>query len=242
MLKKVFAKMGIGSAKVDAILTTDQFFPGETVEGRIEVKGDDVEQEISAITLKLMTRAKQENVLLNHVLAQYAITKGFTLSPGEEKEIRFSFSLHPETPITVLDVRMNNSLVWLETALDIELALDPNDRDYLNIHPSPVVVHFIKVLNESGYHMFKADVEKGYLRGDGFKSKSGCYQEMEFKPDNFGFSRIREIELSFIIEDDRTHVLIELDRAFAGDGYKSLTVANTAGYAQVKSLLKGFIG
>nr|WP_320014668.1 sporulation protein [uncultured Desulfobacter sp.] len=55
MFKKMFAKMGFGSVKVDAILTTNQFYPGGTVEGRIEIKGGDVEQEISAINLKLKT-------------------------------------------------------------------------------------------------------------------------------------------------------------------------------------------
>ena len=35
---------------------------------------------------------------------------------------------------------------------------------------------------------------------------------------------IQEIELSFVPEAHKTHVLIELDRAFRGDGYVDLTI------------------
>lgn len=241
MFKKLLAKIGIGSASVDAVLTTDQFVPGGTVEGRIEIRGGNVEQEVSAITLKLMTLAKADgedvDIQLDHAIEAYKVADGFVLKPGDEIDIPFSFSLHPETPITVLDVKANHSFVWIETALDIEMARDPKDRDFLDIHPSPVIDHFIKAMNSKGFKMVKADVEKGFLRGDGFQSRSGCYQEMEFKPSGFGLSRIREVELSFIIDADQTHVLIELDRAFTGDGYQSLSLPNTAGYAEVEAIL-----
>ncbi|MCG8639924.1 MAG: sporulation protein [Desulfobacterales bacterium] len=246
MFKKLFARVGIGSASVDAVLTTDHFSPGETVTGRIEIKGGEVEQEIAAISLKLMTVAKKEgedlDLNLNHVIAEYRISEAFCLQPGDEKVIPFSFELHPETPVTVLDVTNNRCKVWLETALDIEMALDPTDRDYLNIHPSPVIRHFIDAMNKNGFRMVKADVEKGFLRGDTFQSESGCYQEMEFKPARFSLGRTREVELSFVINKDRTHVLVELDRAFAGDGYRSLTVSNHAGYSDVETRLKTMIG
>ena len=244
MFKKLFARVGIGAAKVDAVLDTDHFSPGGRVEGEILISGGAVEQEVAAITLKLMTVAKEEGEDMDfesgHAIAEYRVTDAFTLQPGDEKQMPFAFDLHPETPITVLDVANNRCKVWLETALDIEMAMDPTDRDYLNIHPSPVMAHFIAAMEDNGFKMVKADVEKGYLRGRGFESASGCYQELEFKPRGFGFSRIQEVELSFIPEGGRTHVLVEIDRAFSGDGYKSLTLADTAGYDEVEAHLKAF--
>ncbi|MCG8563558.1 MAG: sporulation protein [Desulfobacterales bacterium] len=245
MFKKLFAKVGIGAAKVDAVLDTDHFAPGGRVEGRVLISGGKVEQEVSAITLKLMTLAQEEgedmDLELGHAIAEYRVADPFTLQPGDEKEMPFSFDLHPETPMTVLEVGNNRCKVWLETALDIEMAMDPTDRDYLNIHPAPVVHHFIDAMEKNGFKMVKADVEKGFLRGDGFESQSGCYQELEFKPTGFGFSSVKEVEFSFILNGDQVHVLVELDRAFVGDGYRSLTLASTADYDQVEALLKTLI-
>ena len=245
MFKKLFAKMGIGAAKVDAVLTTDQFVPGAAVEGRVEITGGDVEQEVSAIVLKLRTMAKSEGeemeMEISHTLAEYRVTDPFTLAPGEALEMPFSFDLHPETPVTVLNAADNRCKVWLETSLDIDMAMDPSDRDYLNIHPSPLVHHFMDAMEKNGYALKKADVEKGYLRGKGFESHSGCYQELEYKPGGSGFSRVKEVELSFIIEEGVTHVFIEVDRSFTGDGYQSLTLANTTDYHGVEDLLKQII-
>ncbi len=245
MFKKMFAKMGFGSAKVDAILTTDQFYPGGTVEGRIEIKGGNVEQDVSAINLKLKTVAKQEgedtDVNLTHTLDEYAVCEAFTLKPGAEESLEFAFELHPETPVTVLDISDNRCKVWLETSLDIDNAVDPKDRDYLHIHPSPVIAAFIDAMHQNGFRLVKADVEKGFLNGNGFESVSGCYQELEFKPTGLGFSSVEEVELSFVTQGDATHVLIELDRRFAGDGYRSLTVPSNADYQEVEAALKSII-
>ena len=239
-------KMGIGAAKVDAVLTTDQFLPGSQVEGRIDIMAGDVEQEVAAIHLKLRTLAKSEgddvDLTLSHIMDQYTLCEAFTLKPGEERSMEFGFTLHPETPVTVLDIPDNRCKVWLETSLDIEMAMDPKDRDYLHIHPTPVITHFIEAMTQSGFQMVKADVEKGFLHGDGFESISGCYQEMEFKPTGLlGGIRIQEVELSFIPEQDRTHVLVELDRTFGGDGYRSFTLSSQASYGEVAGIISSML-
>ncbi|WP_419174292.1 sporulation protein [Desulfosediminicola sp.] len=240
MFKKLFARLGVGSASVDAVLTTEYFEPGGLVEGRVEIKAGEVEQEVAAITIKLMTIAERESddesEELNHTIASHKVADALLLKPGENREVPFSFPLHMETPVTVLDVGKNHCKVWLETALDIELALDPTDRDYLNVHPTPVMQHLITAMIDKGFKMVKADVEEGFLNGGSYTSESGCYQEIEFKPKAF-FSGVREVEISFVPQADCTHVLIELNRTFAGDGYRSLTLANSADLAEVKESL-----
>ena len=79
-------------------------------------------------------------------------------------------------------------------------------------------------MDKLGFSLSKADVEKGHLRASTFQSVSGCYQELEYKPNNSNMFGIQEIELSFIPEAHKTHVLIELDRAFKSDGYIDLTI------------------
>ncbi|MGB0466729.1 MAG: sporulation protein [Pontibacterium sp.] len=243
MLKNLFARIGIGAAVVDAVLTTEHFIPGGPVEGRIDIKGGDVEQDISKITLKLMTKLKVENdegsSFEDHVINAFIVTDAFCLQPNEERAIPFRFTLHPETPVTALEVANNQSKVWLETALDIDFAADPTDRDYMNIHPTAVMMHCIKAMTNNGFVMAKADVEKGGLNGPGFASSLGFYQELEFKPEGFGFTK--EVEFSFVAEQNQTHLLVELDRRFSGDGYRALTFSNQAGYAEVESQLRSLI-
>ena len=81
--------------------------------------------------------------------------------------------------------------------------------------------------------MVKADVEKGFLRGGNFSSKSGCYQEVEFR--SGGFINNKEIELSFILDGGVIHCLAEVDRSLSmrGDQYVSFTLSRNASDSEI---------
>lgn len=243
MLKSMMAKIGIGAAQVDTVPDSIDVTQGGQVSGTIRIKGGEVEQQIDRIELKLMTEAKHEvddtQVRTDCALAQYVLNEKFVLAPGEERALPFSIELHPETPITVVEEGYNESKVWLETSLDIDFAIDPRDKDFLRVHPAPVVAAFIRGMHDVGYRQVKADVEKGFLSGQGFRSTSGIYQELEFVPGGFGlgWNRIKEVELSFICREDAIHAIVELDRAFSGDGYRCLTISPDASEDEVRDLL-----
>ncbi|GAA0695877.1 sporulation protein [Marinobacterium maritimum] len=247
MLKSMMAKIGIGAAQVDTVPDSVDVAQGGQVTGSIRIKGGDVEQQVDRIELKLMTEAKEEvddsTVRINHVLAHYVIDEPFTLAPEEERSIPFAIELHPETPITVVEEGLSESKVWLETSLDIDFAIDPRDQDFLRVHPAPVVAACIRCMQEAGYRQVKADVEKGFLNGQGFRSTSGIYQELEYKPGGFGpgWNRIKEVELSFICRPDAIHLIVELDRSFSGDGFRCLTLSPEAGEDEVRGLLAGLL-
>ena len=228
MFKKILASVGIGAAKVDTILETEHLYPGQKFQAQIIIEGGDVEQQVSGLELALMTRVKVESddgeYFTNHVLDKWRISEQFTIAPSEKKVIPFEARLHSETPITELNAGYNHSFVWIETGLDIDLAIDPNDKDTLHIYPNEAVKACMQAMDKLGFSLVKADVEKGYLRASSFQSTSGCYQELEYKPNARSLFGIQEIELSFVPEAHKTHVLIELDRAFRGDGYVDLTI------------------
>jgi len=228
MFKKILASVGIGAAKVDTILETEHLYPGQKFQAQIIVEGGDVEQQVSGLELALMTRVKVESddgeYFTNHVLDKWRISEQFVIAPGEKKVIPFEARLHSETPITELNAGYNHSFVWVETGLDIDLAIDPNDKDTLHIYPNEAVKACMQAMDKLGFSLVKADVEKGYLRASSFQSTSGCYQELEYRPNTRSLFGIQEIELSFVPEAHKTHVLIELDRAFRGDGYVDLTI------------------
>jgi len=228
MFKKILASVGIGAAKVDTVLETEHLQPGQKFNAVIVIKGGDVDQEISGLDLALMTRVKVENddgeYFTNHVIEKWRITDIGMIAAGAEKHIPFEARLHSETPITEINAGYNQSHVWLETGLDIDLALDPTDRDALHIYPNDAVSTLMEAMNRLGFSLVKADVEKGYLKAPTFQSHSGCYQELEYRPNSRSLFGLQEIELSFVPEAHKTHVLIELDRAFRGDGYVDLTI------------------
>ncbi|MEZ8028480.1 sporulation protein [Enterovibrio norvegicus] len=245
MFKKLKASLGIGAAKVDTVLDNESVYQGAMLTGTIHIKGGDIEQQVDAISLKLCTEVKVESddsvSYQNFILGSMQAVDPFVIQPGEERSISFDMPLHDETPITAVSANYNQSKVWVETSLDIDFAIDPTDRDYLEIRPLPAVQRVISLLESEGYRMVKADVEQGQLNGNGFSSRSGCYQELEFQ--NSGFFSKKEIELSFILDGDRIHCLAEIDRAMGrGDMYRSFTISRNASDAEVQQALSSTLG
>ncbi|MCO4758040.1 MAG: sporulation protein [Oceanospirillaceae bacterium] len=231
MFKKLLASVGIGAAKVDTVLETDTLMPGQPFRATIEITAGDVEQDISGIELALVTRAEVETDDGEHneniKLQKWLVQEKVTLQPGQTISVPFEAMLHQETPITALHCNSNRCQVWLATGLEIDMALDASDKDPLNIVPTDAMRAFVGALENCGYYLNSADVEKGFLRGDGFASSAGAYQELEFRPQSGGLFGIKEVEVSFVPESNRTHVLMELDRSFRGDGFISVTLEHS---------------
>lgn len=246
MFKKLLASVGIGGAKVDTILTTEVVSPGDTISANIVVMGGDSEQEISGLDLALMTRVKVERddteMILNKSLAHWHIADSFVIQPGEVKEIPFSAILPYETPISANGARNNQTRVWIATGLNIDMAIDASDKDPLQVVASTTQNKVLQAMEDCGYSLVKADVEEGQLRGNGFVSTTGCYQELEYRPNRFALFGLQEVEVSFVATEDHTHVLLELDRTFGGDSYLSLSLSNDLSQEEVTARIKELLG
>ncbi|TFH90927.1 sporulation protein [Vibrio ouci] len=241
MFGKLKASLGIGAAKVDTVLDSMSVFQGETLTGTVHIKGGDVEQQIDAINLKLCTEVKVESdestSYQDFIIGKLQAVQPFVIQPNETKQVPFEFRLNDETPITALNVLKNLCHVWVETTLDIDFAIDPKDRDFVEVKPLPVVSKVLSAIGQAGFAMVKADVEKGHLRGGNFSSKSGCYQEIEFRSN--GFINRKEIEVSFILDGNLVHCLAEVDRSFSmrGDQYVSFSLAKDASDSEIHSVV-----
>ncbi|MGI9278642.1 MAG: sporulation protein [Endozoicomonas sp.] len=246
MLDKLKASLGFGAAKVDTVLDNIALNQGEELAGTIYIKGGDVEQTIDAIKLTFNTEVKEESdsgvSYQTFPLGEMAITDTFVIHPGEEKPIPFTWQLHEETPITALNTRNNQSRFWVETQLDIEFAIDPSDRDYIEVHPLPValpvVAGIIHTIEQAGFELEKADIEKGFLQGNDFSSHSGCYQEIEFLKS--GFIGSKEIELSFVLDQHQIHCLAEVDKSLSlrDDQYFSFTLPLDASDINIRTAVE----
>jgi sporulation-control protein len=241
MFKKWLTAVGIGSAKVDTRLTTDELIPGGLIAGEIHLSGGDADQSVSGLELALMTKVEVEGddvkFMANHCLQSWRIPENFIIEAHTEKAIPFSYQLSAELPVTVSGAKQQQTTLWLQTGVDIDLALDPKDQDFLRVYPSSPMQAVLDAMSELGFVLMQADVEKGYINTPTARTTSGCYQEFEFKPRRMGFS-ISEVEISFVPDGGLLHVLLEVDRRLAGDQYQCMTISlNQWSAEQIKAEL-----
>lgn len=228
MFKKLLSAVGIGGATVDTRLGSPVLQPGERFRVDVNLQGGEVRQVIDSLQLAVVTRveieAGDQELVGHHVVQHWTVADGFELGPGERQTIPFDAVLHPETPVTEVACRDNRTRVWLQTGLAIDMAKDASDRDVLRVAPTPAMQAFLSAMRTCGFALHTADVEKGFLSAQTFRSRSGCYQEFEFRPMSLGHGRLQQVEVSFVPEEQRTHVLLEIDRAFRGDSFRAFTI------------------
>ena len=245
MLKKLLSSFGVQGVQVDTILHNPTLQAGQNLSGEIHFKGAASNKQINGIHLQLMTTAEVESgdheFNQSLCIAQWHVSGAFELQANQVHQFPIHIQLPFETPITEVQCRRNATRVWLHTHLDIDWGVDATDKDFLSIAPTACMQNFLVAMQHCGFQLNTVDVEKGQLRGNGFHSSIGCYQELEFKPTAY-FSGINEVEVSFIAEAHQTHVLFEVDRTFRGDGFKSISIphhlANVAHIAhEIKRVL-----
>ncbi|MCG9739666.1 sporulation protein [Shewanella insulae] len=233
MLKKILASVGIGKASVDTILLDEQLRAGEPFRIEVVITGGEVEQELNGLEFAIMAEAKAEKSVGDDeikynkslVLQSWKPMLKQTIAPGETITRQFNLNLHPEIPATRL-FGQRIGKIWLQTGLDIKNGIDGSDKDPLTILPSPTQLAVLELIEQAGYRLYKTDIEAGYIHAHEFSSHLPCYQEYEFKPESHSFFGARELEVSFVDNGEETGVLIEVDRAFLGDGYRSIAIPN----------------
>ncbi len=228
--KKILSSIGIGSAKVDTVLEDDEFYPGDEVDAVIKIKGGSTEQTIEGLYLTVNSTYEsvmmvpadedeeeeegemtEEEVTRTARLAKINVSDGFTISPDEEKEISISFDLPYYTPLT-----MGKTRVWVATGLDIDRAIDPKDRDEIDVVPGPLVSAFFGALAEMGFELMEADCEEVERRSS---DDLPFFQEFEFKAFSGPFKgRLSELEVVFFVEEDAVEAYIDVDRKHKGMG------------------------
>lgn len=210
MFDKILASVGIGSAKVDTRLRHHSLFHGETLEGEIHLQGGKIEQKIEDIYLSLITTYKKESndttFNLEYELVKRHLHDSFSLQSNQQKVIPFSLKIPDETPLTI-----HRQPVYLRTGLGISFAIDPSDKDSLEIKPHPLMELFFNALDRLGFKLKSAECE--YSRYGG---KCPFVQEFEFYPVGKYKSYLDELEVIFNLTGNNLTVLLEIDRKVRG--------------------------
>lgn len=205
-MKKVLASVGIGNATVDTILSDDAVRPGDEVDAEVRVEGGDAAQEVDRIELEVETRyLTDEEGYEEATVDRLHLTDGFTIEPGETDSFETAIDVPYATPLTMGDAR-----VWVDTDLEISMAVDPEDRDPLEVRPTERMQAVFDAAEDLGLSFRTADVEADpYGRYVGRR----FVQEFEFRPSGGQFrGDVDEVEFVFDPAADALTVYLEVDR------------------------------
>lgn len=213
---KILASVGIGSATVDTKLERDQAAPGEELKGVVEIRGGNTEQRIDDIYLTVNTQyVKESNDRKMNVTAtieRVRLASAFTVSANERREIPFSFILPIDTPISIGKTR-----IWVATGLDIKNAVDPTDKDYLQVRPNKLQGAVLEAISSLGFRIREVECEQASYR---IRQRLPFIQEFEFVPISGAFrGRLDELELVYLPKSPQAADLhLQIDRKVRGLG------------------------
>ncbi|RBI62519.1 SpoOM family protein [halophilic archaeon] len=202
-MKEVLSRVGIGSATVDTVLPTT-LTAGESVDAEVHVEGGSTDQAVDAIYFALLTRYETDDSTRTGVVDKFRVADPFTVKAGERRTFEVTIDVPRDTPVTV-----GRTNVWLETGLDIDWAVDPDDEDPLRVDPGPRLATVFDALESLGFTVRTAECEA--VPGGLF---SGSFvQEIEFVPRSGPFSgQIDELEVVPRPAEDSLEVGLEVDR------------------------------
>ena len=215
LLKRVLSSVGIGAAKVDTVLINERFRPGDLLEGTVYINGGDVEQQIDAIYFSVHTTYEVETddgtTTRTATLAKHQLSDNLTVEPGQQYELPLSFQLPWHTPLTVARTQ-----VWLQTGLDIKQAIDPGDKDIIDVVPDDRIVALFDALQSLGFTLYQSDCEQAPAR---WRRRQPFVQEFEFKPTQGRFRGVLdELELICFTDQHQVEIWLEVDRKARGLG------------------------
>lgn len=205
MFKKFLSSIGIiGGAKVDTLLVSDSFVPGEQVSGEVRIVGGEESQEFDGIHLGIVTHYKHDDSVHEHTIARHEAQGHLTVGPKEERSIPFSFTMPHETPLS-----FGGRSVSVKTSLEIPRAMDPSDTDEIRIKPTPMQQAVLAAADGLGFHIHEVENEYDPKKG----APLPFVQQIEFRPRGGRYaSRVEELEMIFKQRENGLEVLVELDR------------------------------
>jgi sporulation-control protein len=207
---QMLASIGIGSAKVDTRLSRASVRVGEKLDGVIHIQGGNAQQDISSIYLGLMTQYLKaqgdSTVRVNTTVEKWQISSPRTVHPGERVEVPFSVQIPLNAPVS-----LGRALIWLQTGLDIDNAIDPGDKDSFQVMPHPYMEAVLGAVKGMGFRFKESTCEYSPRLGRGLP----FVQEIEFYP-GAGFRGVKELELVCYVNPTGVEVIVEVDRRAKG--------------------------
>ncbi|WP_330630792.1 sporulation protein [Halocatena halophila] len=205
-MKKILTSIGIGAATVDTVLPSTTVTPGTTVDAEISIEGGQAPQKISAIELTIETRYQTDEGYVEAEIGRTRLAESLTIEPDMRDVRSTPIEIPYHTPITIGRVD-----VWLDTDLEIDMAVDPEDIDQLVVNPTPRMRALFDAAESLGFTLANASCQADpYGR---YTSTQSFVQEFEFRPKQGPFvGAVDEIEFVCQPGPDALTAFIEVDR------------------------------
>lgn len=209
MFKKLKQAFGVGGPSVDTVLANPAAYPGGVLEGEVRITGGTDDRDFNRLVLSLVATVEVETGDDEHHtrmrFAELEVAGSGTLQAGVDTAVPFQMQVPWEAPFNSFrGTEFKNMRLGVQTRFDLPGGRDATDLDPLVIHPLPVHETVIGCVEQLGFTVKSADLEKGRVGS----SSLGFYNEVEFK----GRGKIPELELTFVTGPQQTEVLIELER------------------------------
>jgi sporulation-control protein len=142
----LLSSIGIGNASVDTILPESRVRAGESIEATVEVEGGDDEQDVEHIYFAMLTEYHTGGGTEQVAIDEFDLTDGFTIGEDEERTFEVTIDVPPHAPVT-----RDETDVWIETGLDIDWAVDPDDKDEVAVEPDRRLEAVLDALADLGF-------------------------------------------------------------------------------------------
>ncbi|PDZ94358.1 hypothetical protein CON36_34245 [Bacillus cereus] len=194
MFNNLLAKMGVGGAKVDLVLESNQWSIGETIRGYVNIQGGSAEQFINKIDVEFKMKYTTGEFEYMKSLNRIPVIFNTAIGVREHKQIPFETIVPLNVPIS-----KNNVSYYFHTHLDISGAVDAYDNDYVQVIPNADMDSVFHALHQIGFH------EK-----QSFGKYDGNKQEFEFYPPHH-FANVEELEIVLETTPTGVQLYLELD-------------------------------
>jgi sporulation-control protein len=205
MLKSLFSSIGISGTTVDTVVDNNQVVVGETLIGRVDIKGGSTDQVVQGVALELFTRCLIETRGDQKVHADIVVASGRIdldgIRAGERKSVPVAIPIDPATPLS-----LGTTSTRLRTRLDIANAVDARDNDLVRILPNRVMSAIFNGLETAGFRLVETEIEYNPRR------KQPFVQEFDFKPRSLKDFGVEEVEISFKPLRNGIEVALTVDR------------------------------
>ena len=209
IFKKTIASIGIGNVKIDTIINQKNFRPGEELTGEVKVTGGDVDQKVDKLYFNLMTYyndvfngAKRKT---KYSIGKLELKESFIVKENENFSDKFSIELPVNMPVSGYGYQK----IWLETEYEINNAVDPTDKDNIEILPHLYIQKIIDILkSEFSINLQNIENESNeYLTGD-----FPFVQKYIFSTKKSSLKKFYDrIDMIFFIEDSKLNTFVIFD-------------------------------
>lgn len=193
-----YGHMAGGGPSVDTILAEPNCKPGGVVAGKVHLRGGSGPAEIRQVTLALMPRMQNHGgETAGPEVYRGALTRGFRLDGGGQRDLAFSIPLPYELPFTtVLGHELPGFTIGMCTEIDVAGQPDPGDIDPISVEPLESQQWVLASIARLGFQITNVTFESSKLRG--VSQQLPFHQEIHLNPPPSHQGRIEKVGLSFV--------------------------------------------